>query len=199
MAFHLSGLKRSGHCEPGQSPSSYLVTVPHSVQLRRCPKPILSHTPDRLGHAVPGDNYWAHGPQSPCWIFVSASLAASAKEPVQCHLSIQDPSPPAALRIRRASICSSSPVQYRVDTEPSRYVRKGLGVTRGRLRVLHHYYSRHPGRQRGNCPAQQGSGQAPSLSPSRRDSTTGAPRSAERGVPPQHPSDWLSRELHTSR
>ena len=71
----------------GQSPSSYPVTVPHSVQLRRCPKPILSHTPDRLGHAVAGDDYWAYGTQSPCWIFVSASLAASAKEPVQCCVS----------------------------------------------------------------------------------------------------------------
>ena len=87
MAFHLSDLKRSGHREPGQSPSSYPVTVPHSVQLRRCPKPILSHTPDRLGHAVAGDDYWAYGTQSPCWIFVSASLAASAKEPVQCCVS----------------------------------------------------------------------------------------------------------------
>ena len=61
LAFHLSDLKRSGHREPGQSPSSYPVTVPHSVQLRRCPKPILSHTPDRLGHAVAGDDYWAYG------------------------------------------------------------------------------------------------------------------------------------------
>ena len=30
------------------------------------------------------------------------------------------------------------------------------------MRLLHHYYSRHPGHQRGNCPAQQASGQAPS-------------------------------------
>ena len=35
---------------------------------------------------------------------------------------------------------------------------------RGRLRVLHHY-SRHPGHQRRNRPAQRASGQAPSLSP----------------------------------
>ena len=44
--------------------------------------------------------------------------------------------------------------------------KKWSSATRGRLRVLHHYhnYSRHPGHQRGNCPAQQASGRAPSLS-----------------------------------
>ena len=76
---------------------------------------------------------------------MSASLAASAKEPVLCCVSF---------------------IIIVVGT---------LGISGGTVR------------------------RAGSFVVPRRDSATGAPRSAERGVPPQHPSDWLSRELHTSR
>ena len=80
---------------------------------------------------------------------MSASLAASAKEPVLCCVSF---------------------IIIVVGT---------LGISGGTVRRAGFW----PG----------------SFVVPRRDSATGAPRSAERGVPPQHPSDWLSRELHTSR